>query len=182
MGEILEFPRQFEDEEDTSGPAPSAQVFQRRAQEVSEQIKETADEQKHWQDEARAHEQKKNTCMALLVVAVGNDLATAFADLVSFGTLGILTAPVPGILRFIVASTEREQKPERLLRTVIAMALKTIPALNILPSTTFLMVVDLAEAQADLDMAKNKEGALGKKLAKLKNQHRQLFTRQRAAA
>ena len=183
MGDILEFPQRTDNEEydDEEGGGAyesprqlSRRVIMRKASVIQRRLKKAEDEHKHWDDGARAHDQKKNTCMVLLVVAVGNDAATIFANLVSFGLLGMLTAPVPGILRAIVATTEREVKPERLLRSVLVMGLKMIPAINVLPATTFLMVVDLAEAQTDLEMAKNKREAKEKEIKKLNSELRQL--------
>jgi|GEM_PF-3013928 len=168
------------DEQQDDGSRSMTRALMRRAQVLGKEIKKAEEQQKHWQDEARAHEQKKNVCMVLLIVAIGNDAATIFADLVSFGLLGSLTAPVPGLLRFIVSGYEREQKPDRLLRMFLVMGLKAIPAINVLPSTTFLMVVDLTEASTDLEMAKNKEEAEGKKIKKLKNEQRQLSNQMRA--
>lgn len=189
MADILEFPQQSDDEEysnDGGGSeyeSPrqlSRRTIMRQASIVQRRIKKAEEEYKHWDEEARSHEQKKNTCMVLLVVTIGNDAATIFANLVSFGLLGLLTAPVPGILRAIVATTEREVKPERLLRAVLVMGLKMIPAINMLPSTTFLMVVDLVEANTDLEMAKNKKEAKEKEVKQLKNKHRQIATMMRS--
>lgn len=172
-----EIPQQTDDNSgdgDTSAQNLSQRALRRQLSTLWKRLEKARKRLKHWEEEARAHEQKRNTCMVLLVVAIGNDAVTIFADLVSFGLLGIITAPVPGILRAIVATTEREQKPERLLRAILVMMLKAIPAINALPATTFLMVVDLTEANADLDMAKNKKESKEKEIKKLGREFNQV--------
>lgn len=189
MGEILEFPQQLDQEQgnDTTSSGSSSQSSRRkiirRMSVVEKQIREAGKQHAHFKDEVRAHEQKKNLCMGLVGVAIANDGATIFADITSFGLLGSLTAPIPGILRFMVSAYEREQKPERLLRTVVVMGLKAIPVINVLPATTFLIVTDLFEATADMELAKNKMEGEEKKVKKLSGVLRQLkVAAQRQAA
>ncbi|MBI4599707.1 hypothetical protein HY732_02175 [Candidatus Uhrbacteria bacterium] len=168
MEDTSEFP-----DSPSSSQSSRRQIIQHMSV-VEKQIREAEKKQNQFKDEARAHEQKKNLCSVLVGVAIANDGMTVLADVVSFGMLGSLTAPTPGILRFMVSAYEREQKPERLLRTVAVMGLKAIPVINVLPATTFLMVTDLVEASADMDMARNKKEAQEKKIKILQNELRQL--------
>lgn len=172
MADILEFPQQTDEEE--SSRQLSRRVIAGRLSRLEKQRREAEKKQAHFKDEARSHEQKKNLCSVLVAVAIANDGATIFADVVSFGLLGSLTAPVPGILRFMVSAYEREQKPERLLRTIAVMGLKAIPAINALPATTFLMVTDLVEATADMELAKSKMESEEKKIIALNGALKQL--------
>ncbi len=180
MEDTSESPQQMEPEQesgDAGSPSSSQsahrQIIQRMGA-VHKQLREAEKQQAHFKDEVRAHEQKKNLCSVLVGVAIANDGATIAADVFSFGTLGLLTAPVPGILRFMVSAYEREVKPERLLRTIAVMGLKAIPVINVLPATTFLMVTDLVEATADMELAKNKQQGEEKKIKKLSGVLRQL--------
>ena len=188
MAEILEFPQQMDQEQEDDGidsgssSQSSRRQVIRRMSVVEKQIREAEKKHASYKDDARSHEQKKNLCTALVGVAIANDGATILADSMSFGLLGSLTAPVPGILRFMVSAYEREVKPERLLRTIAVMGLKAIPVINVLPATTFLMVTDLAEATADMELAKNKMQGEEKKVKKLNGVLHQLRVSAQQAA
>jgi hypothetical protein len=178
MADIIEFPQQMSpDDQDASvppqGQSPRRAII-RQMGAVEKQLRHAKEEETRFRDEARAHEQKKNICSMLVGVAIANDGMTIVADAVSFGMLGSLTAPVPGILRFMVSAYEREQKPDRMFRTILVMGIKAIPAINVLPATTFLMITDLAEADADMNSARNKQQGEEKKIKKLSGELRQL--------
>lgn len=175
--EFQEIPQQTDEddeEQDNSAQNLSQNALRRQLSLTWKKLEKARERLKYWEEEARAHEQKRDMCKVLLAPAIANDAVTAGINVVSFGLLGIITAPVPGILRAIVATTEREQKPERLLRVILVMMLKAIPAINTLPATTFLMIVDLVEASTDLEMAKNKKESKEKEIKQLAREFNQI--------
>lgn len=141
-------------------------VFAQRIQRRRREEKKLAKELDHWKEELAANERKRGTCMLLLIVAMGDDAIDFLGALFSFGLLQSVTFPVPGIIRMMVAVHEREPRPDRFLRTVAAMALEAIPLINLLPTTTVNLVIDLVEATWDADQAKNKVEELEKKIKK----------------
>lgn len=138
-----------------------------RVQRDSREIKKLAKELEHWKAEADANERKKAMCMALLVVALGDDVIDVFGALVSFGLIQSITFPIPGIIRMLVSSTEREQKPDRLIRAIGAMAIEAIPWINLLPTTTINLIIDFIEAYYDSESAKNNVEKREKKIKSL---------------
>lgn len=126
-----------------------------------------SDELEHWKEETEAQERKKSTCMALLILALGDDFIDVIGAAVSFGLIQSITFPVPGIIRMLVSATEREQKPERLLRAIFAMTIEAIPWLNLLPTTTVNLLIDFLEAYYDAENAKNNVERLKKELRAL---------------
>lgn len=143
-------------------------VFAQRIQRSRREEQKLTKELDHWKDELAANERKKGTCILLLIVAVGDDTIDLLGALVSFGLLQSVTFPIPGIIRMMVAVHEREPRPDRFLRTVAAMALEAIPWINLLPTTTINLIIDLVEATWDADQAKNKVEDLEKKIKTLK--------------
>ncbi|MBI4253402.1 hypothetical protein HY623_04505 [Candidatus Uhrbacteria bacterium] len=143
-------------------------IFAQRLGQNKREEQKLTKELEHWKEELAAQERKKGTCMILLIVAMGDDVIDVLGALVSFGLLSSVTFPIPGIIRMMVAIHEREPRPDRLLRTVAAMAIEAIPLLNLLPTTTINLIIDLIEASWDGDQAKNKVEDLEKKIKTLK--------------
>lgn len=125
-----------------------------RVQRDSREIKKLTKELEHWKAEAEANERKKSMCMALLIVAFGDDALDVVGFFASFGLLESVDFAIPGFIRMFVSTTERTQKPDRLLRAILAMAIEAIPFLNVLPTTTINLLIDLIEAIHDADSAK----------------------------
>lgn len=143
-------------------------VFAQRIQRNRKKEQELTKELEQWKEDLAAHERKRGTCMMLLIVAMGDDVIDVAGALVSFGLLNSVTFPIPGIIRMMVAVHEREPRPDRFLRTVAAMAAEAIPWINLLPTTTINLIIDLIEASYDADQAKNKVEDLEKKIKTLK--------------
>lgn len=144
-----------------------------RVQRDSRELKKLAKELEHWKAEADANERKKSMCMALFVVALGDDVIDVLGALVSFGLLQSITFPIPGIIRMLVSSTEREQKPDRLIRAIGAMAIEAIPWINLLPTTTINLIIDFLEAYYDAESAKNNVEKREKKIKSLQTNIKQ---------
>ena len=139
-----------------------------RGRRTQQEIKKLTKELEHWRAEAEANERKKNTCMLLMIFALGDDLVDVFGALVSFGLLPTITFPIPGIIRMLVAANERESKPDRMLRAIAAMAIEAIPVINVLPTTTINLCVDYVEAYWDAESAKKNVESREKKIKQLK--------------
>ncbi|MEK7123133.1 MAG: hypothetical protein AAB855_04755, partial [Patescibacteria group bacterium] len=86
-------------------------------------IKQLKKEVEHWTEEREANEHKKTTCMVLMILALGDDVIDVVGALISLGILPSLTFPIPGMIRAMVAVHERTPKPDRLIRTIGAMAI-----------------------------------------------------------
>lgn len=165
-------PQEQEQEQEQEGSEQRSSlmraVFAQRIQRNRKKEQELTKELEQWKEDLAANERKRGICMMLLIVAVGDDVIDVVGGLVSFGLLSSVTFPIPGIIRMMVAVHEREPRPDRFLRTVAAMAIEAIPWLNLLPTTTINLIIDLIESSYDADQAKNKVEELEKKIKALK--------------
>lgn len=143
-----------EEQEEQEQHGMRATITMRKQQHIRKEIQRLKKEIQYWQEEAGANGKKKNTCIVMMVLALGDDVIDVIAALVSFGFLPTVTFPIPGFIRMIVAIHERQPRPDRMIRTVGAMILEAIPGLNLLPTTTANLSVDLVEAVYDEEHAK----------------------------
>lgn len=139
-----------------------------RSRKNQEKIKKLSKERDEWKEKADANENKKSLCFALMTLALLDDISDVFLAGVSFGLLQSITFFIPGLIRGLVSLTERDQKPDRLLRAILAMTIEAIPYINLLPTTTINLVIDWAEAYYDAEQAKNKVERLEKEIKTLK--------------
>ena len=145
-----------------------------RDQRLRKALKQQEAELKKWKENAEADGRKKQTCMVCLIVALGDDIFDVFGALASFGLLESITFPIPGMIRFFIASQEREPNPDSFMRSIIAMAIEAIPVINVLPTTTINVIIDLIQTIQEEDKAKKEVEKCEKKIKALNGQIRQL--------
>lgn len=144
-----------------------------RSRKNQREIKRLTQEMEEAQSQADANENKQRMCFFLMIVALADDISDVALASISFGLLQGIIFFIPGIIRAMVSVTERDHKPDRLLRAILAMAIEAIPYVNLLPTTTINLVIDWAEAYYDAEQAKNKVTDLEKRIKTLKQGVRQ---------
>lgn len=145
-----------------------------RIRKTREKIKQKQKEREQAQEELDAQEQKKMTCFGLMTLAISDDLSDVFIAAGSFGLLQSITFFIPVLIRFIVATKEREQRPDRWLRAILAAVIEAIPYVNLLPSTTINLIIDWGEAFWDAEQAKKKVESLEKEIKSLQQSDQQM--------
>lgn len=169
MGDILQFPS-MDDEQDIA----QQRGMMMSARRIQKELKKNTKEREHWKAESEANDKKKLTCMVCLIVALGDDAIDVIAALVSFGMLESVTFFIPGLLRMFIAANERTPSQDSFMRSILAMAIEAIPIINVLPTTTINVIIDLVQAEMERAHAQNEFEKRDKKIKSLASEMRQL--------
>ncbi len=175
MGDIIQFPTENDEQEEASFSDDSMRRgMMMSARRIEREIKKNTAEREHWKAESEANNRKKLTCMACLIVALGDDVIDVIGALVSFGLLESVTFFIPGMLRMFIAAQERTPSQDSFMRSILAMAIEAIPVINVLPTTTINVIIDLVQAEMERAHAQNEFEKREKTIKKLNGQIRQL--------